>query len=112
MAEILDTYSMKRFTFYPLSTRVVKQIFSKNYGKNPMLGAYFEDWDGIGTRRREKLHAIVLSQNHETVHAIAAAAHLGIDGTGAASMSSRMQEPQTAVPYGMMRTARGTTNLS
>ena len=39
----LGTYSMKRFTFYPLSTRVVKQIFSKNYGKNPMLGAYFED---------------------------------------------------------------------
>jgi hypothetical protein len=43
MAEILGTYSMKRFTFYPLCTRVVKQIFSKNYGKKPMLGAYFED---------------------------------------------------------------------
>jgi hypothetical protein len=38
-----DTYSMKRFTFYRLWARVVKQIFSTNYNKKPMLGAYFKD---------------------------------------------------------------------
>jgi hypothetical protein len=38
----LGTYSMKRFTFYRLWARVVKQILSKNCYKKPMLGAYFE----------------------------------------------------------------------
>jgi hypothetical protein len=38
----LGTYSMKRFTFYRLSARVVKQILSNNCNKKPMLGAYFE----------------------------------------------------------------------
>jgi hypothetical protein len=47
----LGTHSMKRFTFYRLLDRVVKQIFSKKCYKKPMLGAYFEDQDGIGTRR-------------------------------------------------------------
>ena len=34
-----------------------------------MLGAYFEDSDGIGTLRGEKLQAIIPLENHETVHA-------------------------------------------
>ena len=42
MVETLGTYSMKRFTFYSLSATVVKQIFSMNCHKKPMLGAYFE----------------------------------------------------------------------
>jgi len=70
----LGTYSMKRFTFYRLSARVVKQIFSRNCNKKPMLGAYFSGWDEIGTRRGKQQHAIVPWQNHETVHVMDALA--------------------------------------
>ena len=60
-AETLGTHSMKRFTFYRLSAKLVKQILWKNCSKKPMLGAYFEGQDGIGTRREGQLHAIVPS---------------------------------------------------